>query len=77
MEQLNEAFEKVLGEPVPATYWFFGSALTGLMRELGAMLGWFASHGYEVNINELRKEYPGLLTMEEWLAKKSRFKAAH
>jgi uncharacterized protein YbjT (DUF2867 family) len=77
MEQLNEAFEKVFGEPVPATYWFFGSALTGLMREMGAMLGWFASHGYGVNIDELRKEYPGLLTMEEWLAKKSRFKASH
>jgi uncharacterized protein YbjT (DUF2867 family) len=73
MEQLNRAFEKALGEPVPATYGFFGSALTGLMREMGAMLEWFASQGYGVNIEELRKEYPGLLTMEEWLAKKSRF----
>jgi hypothetical protein len=43
------------------------------MREMGAMLEWFASQGYGVNIEELRKEYPGLLTMEEWLAKKSRF----
>lgn len=75
MEQLNAAFEKALGEPVPVTYWFFGSALTGLMREMGTMLEWFASHGYGVNIEELRKEHPGLLTMEEWLAKKSKFTA--
>jgi len=73
MEQLDEAFQKATGSPAPATFWLFGSALTGLVKEMGAMLERFASDGYGVKIAELKKEHPGLLTMEEWLAKKSPF----
>jgi uncharacterized protein YbjT (DUF2867 family) len=76
MEQLNEVFLKATGNPVPSTFWVFGSALTGLVKEMGAMLEWFATDGYGVDIAELRKEHPGLLTMEEWLREKSPFARA-
>ncbi len=73
VQQLNEAFMKATGHPAPTTYWLFGSALTRMVKEMGSMLEWFASQGYGVNIAELRNEHAGLLTMEEWLAKKSPF----
>lgn len=77
MEQLNEAFLEATGSPVPSTFWFFGSALTGLVKEMGTMLEWFASSGgYGVKIAQLKKEHPGLLTMKEWLVKKSPFARA-
>ncbi|KAL2129472.1 hypothetical protein VTI74DRAFT_7774 [Chaetomium olivicolor] len=73
VEGMNEAFLKVTGNPVPTTYWFFGSVLTKMVKEMGIMLEWFASDGYKVDIAELRKEHPGLMNMGEWLAKKSQF----
>jgi uncharacterized protein YbjT (DUF2867 family) len=76
MEQLDQAFVKVTGSPAPTTYWFLGSALTTAMKEVWLMLRWFASYGYKADIEELRREYPGLLTMEEWLAKRSPFAAS-
>lgn len=76
MAQLDGAFVKVTGSPAPSTYWLLGSALTGMVKEMGLMLGWFASDGYKVKIEELRLEHPGLLTMEEWLAERSPFAAS-
>ncbi|KAJ4288760.1 hypothetical protein N0V88_007295 [Collariella sp. IMI 366227] len=73
MEGVDEAFMKVTGEPAPKAYWLFGSALTKMMKEMRVMLEWFAQEGYKVDIEEVRRQHPGLLNMEEWLAKKSKF----
>jgi uncharacterized protein YbjT (DUF2867 family) len=73
MAQLDRAFVKVTGSPAPVTFWFLGSVLTRMVQDLRMMLEWFASHGYGVKIAELRRKHPDLLTMEEWLSKKSGF----
>ncbi|KAK3342263.1 hypothetical protein B0H65DRAFT_509414 [Neurospora tetraspora] len=73
VDQLSRAFSKATGYPVPLTYSLAGSLLTFLSKELGLMIGWFASEGYKADIEARRKELPGMLTMEEWLLKKSQF----
>ncbi|KAI1331396.1 hypothetical protein F5Y16DRAFT_359840 [Xylariaceae sp. FL0255] len=72
-EQLSRAFAKATGHPAPATYWFFGSALTYAVKELRVMLEWFVSDGYKADIPARRREHPGLLTMEQWLIRESGF----
>ncbi|KAI1799149.1 NAD(P)-binding protein [Daldinia bambusicola] len=72
-EQLNASFAKATGFPVPVSYWFFGSALTYMVTEMGLMIGWFASDGYKADVTARRKDRPELLTMEEWLVKESPF----
>ncbi|KAI1477275.1 NAD(P)-binding protein [Daldinia eschscholtzii] len=71
--QLNASFAKATGLPVPVSYWFFGSALTYVVTEMGLMIGWFASDGYKADVTARRKDHPKMLTMEEWLVKESPF----
>ncbi|KAK0707973.1 hypothetical protein B0H67DRAFT_495474 [Lasiosphaeris hirsuta] len=76
MEQLSAAFARATGSPAPISYWFLGSALTYAVEEMGLMIGWFASDGYKADIAARRRDHSGLLTMEEWLVKKSPFAGA-
>ncbi|KAK0744440.1 hypothetical protein B0T21DRAFT_407544 [Apiosordaria backusii] len=71
VEQLGQAFTKATGQPAPITYWFLGSALTYAVKEMGTMIAWFASDGYAADIEARRRDYPGLMTMEQWLQTKS------
>ncbi|KAK3947066.1 hypothetical protein QBC32DRAFT_224977 [Pseudoneurospora amorphoporcata] len=73
IEQLSRAFSKATGYPIPLTYSFAGSLLTWLVKEVGLMIGWFASEGYKADIEARRKDHPDMLTMEQWLLKKSEF----
>jgi uncharacterized protein YbjT (DUF2867 family) len=43
--------------------------LPGLImpKEVASMLKWIGERGFKANINELRQEYPGLLTFAAWL----------
>jgi hypothetical protein len=72
--QLNLAFLNATGQPAPVAFSVLGSALTAVIKELRLMLGWFASDGYKASVADRRKQHPGLLTMEAWLATKSDFK---
>ncbi|KAK3349131.1 hypothetical protein B0T25DRAFT_235981 [Lasiosphaeria hispida] len=76
MERLSAAFARATGSPAPIAYWFLGSALTYAVKEMGLMIGWFATDGYKADIAARRRDYSGLLTMEEWLAKRSSFATA-
>jgi len=73
MEQLSASFARATGNPAPVTYWPLGSLLTTAVQEVRLMIGWFASSGYKADIAARRRDHPGLLTMEEWLPKKSGF----
>ncbi|KAI8960411.1 NAD(P)-binding protein [Daldinia sp. FL1419] len=75
-EQLNASFAKATGSPVPVSYWFFGSALTYMVTEMGLMIGWFATDGYRADVTARRRDHPQMLTMEEWLVKESPFETA-
>lgn len=76
VEQLSAAFARATGSPAPMAYWFLGSALTYMVNEVSLMIGWFATNGYKADIAARRRDHPGLMTVEEWLAKKSPFAGA-
>ncbi|MFC4536367.1 hypothetical protein [Sphaerisporangium dianthi] len=40
------------------------------------MLFWFGESGYNADVQALRKQHPGLLTLETWLARTTGLKAA-
>lgn len=73
-EQMDSSFLNATGHAIPVTFWFMGSLLTYMVSELRLMIGWFATDGYRADIQELRREYPDLMTMEQWLAQKSAFR---
>lgn len=65
--EILETYRKVTGRtpwiaPIPRF-------LPGLImsKEIASMLKWIGEHGFKANINELRQEYPGLLTFAAWL----------
>ncbi len=66
--QIAETFAKVIGRPVklapptPGQSWMSED-------EAKAMFNFFNGEGYDADIPALRKLYPGLLTLEQWLRK--------
>lgn len=75
MNELGISFRRATGEEAPAAWWGLGSLLTGVVGELRAMIGWFSTGGYRADVDKRRAEHPGLLTMEDWLVKDSKFVA--
>lgn len=73
MEELALAFRRATGKEAPAAWWGLGSLLTAVASELRAMIGWFSTGGYRANVEKRRAEHSGLLTMEQWLIKESKF----
>jgi hypothetical protein len=71
IDQVNDAFLRTTGKPVPESFSFMGSVLTTLVSEMGTMIRWFVSDGYKADIPACRKENPRMLTMEEWIKKES------
>lgn len=76
LDQMDNVFLAATARPAPATFWFLGSLLMYMVGELRLTISWFASDGYKANIRELRKEHPGLLSLEEWIRQESDFKKA-
>ncbi|KAI0183000.1 hypothetical protein EV127DRAFT_491021 [Xylaria flabelliformis] len=66
-DEMSEWFQRVTGQPAPATFSFLGSALTFMVSELRVMISWFASEGYRADIKARRADYPKLLTFGRWL----------
>lgn len=74
MDEMSSCFERTIGSPVPATYGVFGSFLKYMVTELNIMITWFATEGYGVEIEKLRKEEPKLCDFETWLRERSGWK---
>ncbi|KAF1960614.1 NAD(P)-binding protein [Byssothecium circinans] len=73
-EELSGVFERATGYAAPATFGFFGTALKWAVGEMAIMINWFASDGYGVDIQQLRKEEKELCGMERWLKERSGWK---
>jgi len=71
--EATKIFRDKTGSPAPATYSFLGSGMLWGIKEMGTMFSWFRDEGYGANISELKKEHPGLLTLGDWIEKKSAF----
>lgn len=73
--ELSLAFKNKTGQPLDGTWWFLGSFLKYMVGELGLMIDWFANEGYGCDIAECKRLHPGLMNMEEWIVKESKFTA--
>lgn len=71
--EVSQAFKNKTGQPLDGTFWFLGSFMKYMVTELGIMIDWFGEEGYAADIPALKKRHPGLLSMEEWIEKKSAF----
>ncbi|KAF4539862.1 uncharacterized protein LTHEOB_9674 [Lasiodiplodia theobromae] len=72
-DQLDTIFTRVTGKPVGTTFGLLGKALKHGVKEVGTMLDFFKNEGYKADIQELRKEYPGMMDLETWLKTQSKF----
>lgn len=75
LEQLAQKFKNATGKPLTPTFSLLGSILNSAMKELGAMVHWFAKEGYGVDIAKAKQIHPGMVGFEQWIAKDSKFKA--
>ncbi|MCJ1319739.1 hypothetical protein MMC15_005075 [Xylographa vitiligo] len=74
MAEAKEIFEGEIGYPLPTTFSFIGTAVKYLVGDIGKMITWFEKAGYAADIDDLRKQHPGLLNFSHWLREESAFK---
>jgi NmrA-like family len=70
-DQMNKIFKEKFGTGLPVTFDFVGKGINWAVKELSSMLKWFVSDGYGVNIEDVKKVLPDILTWEAWLEKES------
>ncbi|KAL8784138.1 MAG: hypothetical protein Q9195_009162 [Heterodermia aff. obscurata] len=73
VDQTTEAFKDATGEGLTPTWSILGSALKLVSGELRAMINWFGSEGYGVDIEAVRKLHPALMDLRTWIAEDSKF----
>lgn len=63
------------GQELPQAWWIVGWAVRGLIaaKHVGAMLRWFETDGYGVDLAALREEEPRVQDFETWLRESSKF----
>lgn len=67
--EANAIFREATGQEFPTTYWFIGSFLLWAIKDVGLMFRFFDQVGYAANIEALRKEHPGLQSLQNWVDK--------
>ena len=65
--ELDLAFQKVTGSPVPTTVGILGKALKHGVSEMGSMVEWFLREGYDADLGKNKRVMPNMTTMEAWL----------
>ncbi|KAK1982802.1 NmrA-like family protein [Colletotrichum cereale] len=73
IDQFAAVFRTTTGRELPGTYSIFCWLIMAMMKGFGWMFRWFYDVGYSADIQELRKEYPGLKDFETWLRTESHF----
>ena len=66
-EQATEVFREKTGQEMPTTFWIVVTLLFYFVADVRLMFEWFESDGYGVDIQRLRKEFPGLLTFGDFI----------
>lgn len=72
--QLDTIFREKAGVPLPRSFSAFGYMLRFAITDVRRMLNFFAETGYGADVAALRKEYPGLRSVSDWVEdNKSKF----
>ena len=66
-DEANAIFHAKTGTDIPTTFGFAGSGLIWAIKDVGLMFKFFEDVWWAADIGALRKEYPGLLSFEDWL----------
>ena len=73
-EQLNRTFADQMGYAVPTTFGFLAEIVKWMVKEMGIMMRWFDEEGFgNIDIANLKKMHPGLMTYGDWLEKEGQF----
>ena len=72
-DQVNAIFEKKLGMPTPTTFGLLAKTFLWGFKDFKLMVDFMKEDGFGADIGALRKEFPGMLTFEEWVEKKSAY----
>jgi hypothetical protein len=74
-EEATKIFKEKTGlDAMPETYEFLSRGLLWAVSDVDKMFTWFASDGYGANVAELKKIYPGMLSLGEYLEQESGWK---
>lgn len=73
-QQANGIFKKEMGQDIPLTFGFVGTAIKTIIGEMGKMFQWFKDDGYGCDIPALKKEFPEVQDFGTWLRESSKFK---
>jgi len=65
--EANRAFQEVLGQDMPKTFGFLGTAMLWGIKEMGTMMKFWDKTGYGANVAECRRIHPEILTFKAWL----------
>jgi hypothetical protein len=66
-DEANSTFRAKTGTNIPTTFGLVGSGLIRAIKDMELMFKFFEDVGYAADIGALRKEHPGLLSLEDWL----------
>lgn len=75
-QQANEIFKKQIGQDIPLTFGFVGTAIKTMVSDMGKMFQWFKDDGYGCDIPALKQEFPEVQDFATWLRESSKFKTA-
>ncbi|KAK7710485.1 hypothetical protein SLS64_000175 [Diaporthe eres] len=70
-DQAAAAFKHKIGSDMPTTYGVVGSLTLWALKDIGTMFKWMDSEGFGANVEELRREYPGMIDFGTYLEKYS------
>jgi hypothetical protein len=73
--ELQEIFQKVVGEEIPQTYKVVTYPILWMVADANKSFEWFRTAGWNADISELRAQEPSLQDFETWLRKSSQWKA--
>lgn len=66
--QFDATFKKVTGRAPPTTFDFFAWLMMWALLDFGAMFRWFGAEGPKVDLAEVRRLHPGVMSLEKWIA---------
>jgi uncharacterized protein YbjT (DUF2867 family) len=71
---LERIFGEVVGKELPQTYKVVSWPILWLVKDASQSFEWFRTAGWKANIDDLRRQEPGLQNFETWLKESSRWK---
>ena len=74
-KEADQVYRKLYNRHLPTTFSLLATGLRWMVPDLGLMVKWFIESGYGANIDECRRIYPKMQTLEMWLKESSKHQA--